>query len=173
MTCIVGVSDGDTVYIGGDRGISDSDSILSMSRPKVTVSNDWIFGYSGSLGVGQLMEFITFPKVLKASDPYKLLRLDIVEQIKVLYESHSRDIEDNATDWLIGCKGRLFEFSTADWGVAEISEGAIGTGSPFALGSLYTSKDIESNPMIRITYALNAATTLSPTCAAPVDILYI
>ena len=173
MTCIVGIADGDNVYIGGDRGISDNDTILKMSRPKVTQHGDFLIGYSGSLGVGQLMEFITYPKVTKTMDIYNTIRMDIVEQIKVLYESHSRDIEDNSTDWLIGCKGKLFHFTSADWGVLEIDECSIGTGSPIALGSLYTSKQLEDNPMIRITYALNAAIELSPTCSLPVDILYI
>jgi ATP-dependent protease HslVU (ClpYQ) peptidase subunit len=173
MTCIVGIADGDSVYIGGDRGISDNDTILKMSRPKVTQHGDFLIGYSGSLGVGQLMEFITYPKVTKTMDIYKTIRIDIVEQIKALYESHGRDIEDNATDWLIGCKGRLFEFSSSDWGVAELEEDSIGTGSTFALGSLYTSKHIEYTPIERINYALNAAIELSPTCSLPVDILYI
>jgi ATP-dependent protease HslVU (ClpYQ) peptidase subunit len=173
MTCIVGIADGDSVYMGGDRGVSDDNVILKMSRSKVTQHGDFIIGYSGSLGVGQLMEFITYPKVTKATDVYKTIKIDLVEQVKSLYESHSRDIEDNGTDWLIGCKGRLFEFSSADWGVLEIQECSIGTGSPIALGSLYTSREIEDNPIIRITYALNAACELSPTCSLPVDILYI
>ena len=35
MTCIVGISDGSNVYIGGERGSSDGTSILPLTRPKV------------------------------------------------------------------------------------------------------------------------------------------
>lgn len=172
MTCIVGISDGKNVYMGGERSASDDSLILSTSRPKVGVRGDWIYGFAGSYGTGQLIEFINLPKVLKANDPYELLRLSIVEELKRLYESSGRDHEDNSTDWLIGCKGRLFELSSGDWGVVEIDETAIGSGTSIALGSLYTSKEIE-NPHIRITYALNAAITLSTTCQGPIDILYL
>jgi ATP-dependent protease HslVU (ClpYQ) peptidase subunit len=173
VTCIVGIADGDSVYMGGDRGASDDSSIISLSQSKVIVNGEWIYGYSGSLGNGQLLDFITFPALKKADDPYKILRFEIVPLIKDLYESHGSDKDDNATDYLIGVRGRLFELSSEDWGVAEVEEVAIGSGGNFALGSLYTSKDTIDNPIIRITYALNAAITYSPTCQLPIDIKYI
>ena len=43
MTIIVGITDGTKVYIGGDRGASDGVTILSLSRPKVYINNNWIF----------------------------------------------------------------------------------------------------------------------------------
>lgn len=169
MTVIVGISNGDNVYIGGDRGVSDNDVILSMSRPKITKVDGWVFGYAGTLGTGQLMEFIEFPKVLKNDDPYKVLRLNIVEQIKKAYDSFGRDIEDNGTDWLIGYKNRLFEISSGDWGVLEISYSAIGSGSAFALGSLHTSKNWRDTKK-RVHTAIDSAIQFSPTCSYPIDI---
>ena len=145
MTCIVGVTDGKTVYMGGDRGASDDSSIISLAQPKVKVNGDWIYGYSGSLGNGQLLDFINYPAIKKTDDVYKIVRFDIVSQLKDLYESHGSDKDDNVTDYLIGVKGRLFELSSEDWGVAEVEEVAIGSGGNFALGSLYTSKNIEDN----------------------------
>lgn len=172
MTCIVGISDGKSVYMGGDRGASDESSIISLSQSKVIVKGDWIYGYSGSLGNGQLLDFVDFPATLKKTDDvYKIIRIDIVPQLKELFESHGSNKDDDATDYLIGCKGRLFELSSEDWGVAEVSEVAIGSGGNFALGSLFSTSDID-NPIVRITIALNAATTYSPTCQGPFDILY-
>lgn len=173
MTCIVGISDGETVYIGGDRGASDDTCIITLAQPKVKVNGDWIYGYSGSLGNGQLLDFINYPALKKTDDPYKIIKFDIVSQLKDLYESHGSDKDDNATDYLIGIKGRLFELSSEDWGVAEVQESSIGSGGNFALGSLYTSKELEDNPIVRITFALNAAITYSPTCQGPIDILYV
>jgi ATP-dependent protease HslVU (ClpYQ) peptidase subunit len=169
MTIIVGISDQDTVYIGGDRGVSDDNVILSMSRPKITQKDGWIFGYAGTLGTGQLMEFINFPKVLKNDDPYTILRLDIVEQLKKAYDTFGRDIEDNGTDWLIAYKNRLFEISSGDWGVLEVSISAIGTGSAIALGSLHTSKNWRDTKK-RVHKALESSITFSPTCNYPIDI---
>jgi len=173
MTCVVGITDGTNVYVGADRGASDDSTIVSIAQPKVKVNGEWIYGYSGSIGNGQLLDFITFPALKKADDPYKIIKFDIVSQLKALYESHGSDKDDNTTDYLIGIRGRLFELSSEDWGVTEVAEVAIGSGGNFALGSLYTTKDMEDNPIIRITFALNAAITYSPTCQGPTDIEYV
>lgn len=169
MTVIVGIVDKDTVYIGGDRGVSDDHVMLSMSRPKISERDGWIFGYAGTLGTGQLMEFINFPKVAKNEDPYKVLRLDVVEQLKKAYEAFGRDIEDNGTDWLIAYENRLFEISSGDWGVLEVSMSAIGTGATFALGSLYTSQSWRDTKR-RVQKSLESSIQFSPTCNYPIDI---
>jgi ATP-dependent protease HslVU (ClpYQ) peptidase subunit len=140
-----------------------------MSRPKITKVDGWVFGYAGTLGTGQLMEFINFPKVLKSDDPYKVLRLSIVEELKKVYDTYGRDIEDNGTDWLIGYKNRLFEISSGDWSVLEIQESAIGTGNTFALGSLHTSKNWRDTKK-RIHKSIEAAIHFSPSCSDPIDI---
>jgi len=109
---------------------------------------------------------------LKADDPHILLRTTIVEELKKHYENLGRDHEDNAADWLIGCKGRLFELSSGDWGIVEVQESSIGSGNSIALGSLYTTKQFDvAAPDTRIKWALDAAIELSPTCIGPVDII--
>lgn len=173
MTCIVGITDGNTVYMGADRGASDNEAILSLARPKVFVNGDWLIGYSGSMGNGQLLQFLTLPAVAEDDDVFKLLRFDVVEELKSAIDTYGNDnVEDN-TDLLIGCKGRLFEITIGDWGVAEVLETAIGSGGSFALGSLYTSLYHNYSIEERLTHALNAAITYSPTCQGPIDILNI
>lgn len=171
MTCIVGITNGFNVYMGGERSASDGESIISMSRPKIHVREDWIFGYAGNIGTGQLLEMIPLPIVGEDDDPYFLLRLQVVEDLKKAIDSFGDDESDD-TDFLIGCKGRLFEFSTDGWGVVEVFETSIGTGTSYALGSLYTSIG-ETDPERRIELALGAAITYSPTCQGPWDILKI
>jgi ATP-dependent protease HslVU (ClpYQ) peptidase subunit len=173
MTCIVGIAKDGVVYMGGDRGASDDVTIVSISQPKVKVKGSWIYGYSGSLGNGQLFDLIDLPPVSKDEDPFRILRLDIVEELKSIIESHGSDKEDNATDFLIGCNGRLFEMSTSDWGVLEVSEVAVGSGGNFALGSLHTTHNLPIPIEDRIKLSLAAAITYSPTCQGPVDVLSI
>lgn len=170
MTCIVALSHDNNIYMGGDRSASDGDSIVSMSRPKINIKDQWIFGYAGNIGLGQLIEFISFPTLKEDDDPYMILRLHIVEELKRYIETHG-DAESDDAHWLIGCKGRLFELSSDGWGVIEVNQSSIGSGTPYALGSLYTS--IDNDPIDRIGMALGSAITYSPTCQAPVDILYI
>jgi hypothetical protein len=171
MTVVVGITNGTNVYIGGDRGVSDDMTILSLSRPKVHINNDWVFGYSGSLGIGQLMELIDLPDA--GENPYKTLRMDVVSHIRSAIDLYSVNNNDNTSEFLIGTQGRLFEMNTADWSVAEVNESAIGSGGPFALGSLDTTKDFPATPEWRIEMALCAAITCSPSCQGGIDIINV
>ena len=168
MTVLVGIVDEGSVYIGADRGATDDNTIISMSRPKITIKNGWIFAYSGSLGTGQLLEFIEFP--IPKGDIYKLVRLDIVSSLKNLIDEYGKEDEDNSVDFLIGSEGILFEFCTTDWSVTEVQETAVGSGNQLALGSLYTTLPFDMTVEERITLAISAAIHYSPTCQGPLDI---
>lgn len=170
MTCIVGISTKDKVYIGGDRSISDSEVVLSISRPKVYKINGWVFGYAGALGTGQLLEFFNFPK--EVNDPYKTLRLDIIEEYRKAIAAFGKDDEESTAEILIGYQNRLFELNTFDWSVIEMSESSVGSGCYYALGSLYTTSSIYTDSITRINMAIESAIHCSPTCKGPIDIVY-
>lgn len=172
MTVLVGIANGANVYIGADRGASDDNTIVSMSRPKVHTNNGWVFGYAGSIGTGQLLEFIKFPDPA-SDDVFKLVRINIVSSLKTLIEKSGKMDDEQSAEFLIGANGRLFEFSTADWGVTEVYETAGGSGHQIALGSLYTSLLSNTDTEERIATALNAAITYSTTCQGPFDILSV
>lgn len=174
MTCIVGISNGDNVYIGGDRGISNNDNILSLCRPKVAKNGEYIIGYAGSQGVGQLAHIMTTPVIGK--DIEKTLRTSFIKSLKTIIDEFGPSNlteSENHTDFLVGCKGRLFEISTSDWSVSELEYSAVGSGSNIALGSLYTTSLYDLSIKERVQIALDSAIALSPTCQAPIDILYI
>ena len=173
MTVIVGITNGTNIYIGGDRGASDDVSIVSLCRPKVSINNNWIFGYSGSLGVGQLMEVIDIPSIKKSQDVYMVLRTEVVTHMRNAIDLYGNADPEYSADFIIGTHGRLFELSTIDWSVAEVKETAIGSGNSFALGSLYTSIGMRLSPEDRIRLALNAAITYSPTCQGGIDIINV
>ena len=62
MTAIVGIKDDKNVYLFGDRGASDSDTIVSMTTPKIwQVSENIIAGYAGSGGLGQMIQYMKWP----------------------------------------------------------------------------------------------------------------
>lgn len=168
MTCIVGITNGAEIILGGDRGASDDSSIISMAQPKVYTRDEWIYGYAGTIGIGQLMNYITLPP--PDGDIQRLIRLEIVEALKDSIDSFGREPDNHDTSWLIGSQGRLFELSSQDWGVVEVYESSIGTGNEICLGSLYTSIHNPDNKE-RVRIAMNAAITYSPTCQAPIDII--
>lgn len=172
MTCIVGIAKDGVVYMGGERGASDDNSILPMCRPKVVQINNYLIGYAGSQGIGQLAHIIDLPPITK--NMTKTLRTTFVKTLKAAIEEYGNasNLDDNATDWLIGVDGKLFEISSVDWQVTEFEYTAIGTGGPIALGSLHTSQTWKDNQK-RIRYALQAAVDTSPSCSGPIDILHI
>lgn len=172
MTCIVGISDGSNVYIGGERGSSDGYSILPLTRPKVAYNGDYLIGYSGSQGIGELAHFINMPPITK--DIHKTLRTTFISTLKDAIESYGNasHLEDNSTDWLVGVNGKLFEISSEDWHISEFEYTAIGSGGNIALGSLHTSRKWQDQEK-RIRYALQAAVDISPTCLSPLDIYNI
>jgi ATP-dependent protease HslVU (ClpYQ) peptidase subunit len=168
MTCIVGIAHEGKVYMGGERGVSDENTIMSMSVPKIHTRGDWVFGYSDSVAIGQLLDFIALPPAGK--NPYTTLRLNIVEEYKKAIESYSIVSPEHSADILIGAQGRLFEFSTTDFSVIEIGEGSVGSGHQIALGSLYTTRTWKDQEK-RIKVAIEAAIEFSTGCAKPIDFL--
>lgn len=169
MTCIVGIAKDNIVYMGGERGSSDSMTILSATRPKVVEINNYLIGYAGSTGIGQLAHMIDLPPIGK--NIYKTLRTTFVKSLRDAIDEYGNAPlnDDNATEWLVGVNGRLFEISSEDWQVSEYEESSIGSGNNIALGSLHTSRSWKNQDK-RIRYALQAAVDLSPTCIGPIDI---
>jgi ATP-dependent protease HslVU (ClpYQ) peptidase subunit len=169
VTCIVGIAHEGVVYIGGDRGASDTYAILPLTRPKIKMCGEYLIGYSGSMGIGELAHYIDLPPIGKSIE--KTLRTLFVKSLKTAIEEYGNasHLEDNSTDWLIGVNGRLFEISSEDWSVAEYKESSIGSGNSIALGSLYTTRNWKDQEK-RIRYALDAAVEISPSCLGPIDI---
>jgi len=166
MTIIVGLVENDSVYLSGDRGVSNGESILAMAQPKIFQKFSWVFGYCGNVGVGQIFASLDLP-IITDEDPYEVLRSivipDFIEQL-----SKIKEFEDDS-DILIGAKGRLFEITTSDFGVIELTQAAIGTGYQYALGSLHST--VGQPALDRIASAMGAAVTHSPQCMGPIDIL--
>lgn len=173
MTCIAGIAKDGIVYIGGDRGISDPYTILTLTRPKIKQCGEYLIGFAGSLGIGELAHYIDLP-IIGNKNVEKTLRTLFVKALKNAIEEYGNasHIDDNSTDWLVGVQGRLFEISSEDWSVAEIDETAIGSGNNIALGSLHTTRSWKDQEK-RIRYSLNAAVDISPSCSGPIDIYSI
>lgn len=157
--------------MGGERAAADEVSITTLAVPKIYVKGDWIYGFAGSYGIGQLMDIIKLPPA--GENPYITLRTTVVDRLKVAITNHSNDdMKDKDTCWLVGAGGRLFEFHHSDYSVIEVHTTAIGSGANLALGSLYTTQGWKSQGK-RLTTALEAAITYSPTCQGPIDIFSV
>jgi len=175
MTCIVAISDGSTVYMGGERGHSDSHTIASSSSPKIFEVGSYLIGYAGNTGIGQAVinnfEFPPLPRSNKIES--HMLRVFIPSLRKFIKDNDIKmpDNEDDNAGFIVGVKGHVFEIDMTDYQCVEYHELAIGSGAGYAYGSLYTTSSLDINPIDRIYMAVNAAITYSPSCSGPADFL--
>lgn len=173
MTCIVAIAENGHVYMGGERGNSDSMCIISSTRPKVFEVGQYLIGYSGSSGIGQAICYNFTPPVLKSNKIDEHMIKEFIPALRSFFKDSEIDMpdkEEDHADILVGIKGRVYEISTADFQCIEYNEVATGSGTPYALGSLYTSKDMPAKSRVHL--AIESAITYSPTCQGPIDILY-
>ncbi len=172
MTCIAALSLDGVVYLGGERGYSDTHSTLSSTQPKISAHNLYLFGYSGNSGVGQAVKYnFNFPAI-KITNIDKHMGSVFIPALRSFFEDSKITLPPNEEDsggFIVGIKGHVYEIDTFDFQCVEYEMVSIGSGSGYAMGSLYSTSHLP--PVDRITTSINSAIEYSPSCLGPVDIL--
>lgn len=175
MTCIVGIKAEDGLWIGGDSAVSSDNLVQTIADPKVWKRGQFIIGFAGSLRVGQIIKYKMKIPPFNKRPPTEYMVTGFVDAMrKALKNSGAarKESQEEAQEnqFLIGFKGRLFEIDEA-YGVCEINDEyiAIGSGTEYALGSLYTTKS--KNPEKRIKAALEAASYFSEGVRPPFHVV--
>jgi 20S proteasome alpha/beta subunit len=170
MTCIVALTHKGKIYIGGERGNSDEHIIVPALNPKVFEIGSYVLGYSGNTGIGQSVAYgFDFPPPPKNNSITKHMISSLVPALRSYLKDIIPEKEEEHAGLIVGLKGHIYEIDTTDFQCVEYEEIAIGSGSPYAYGSLYSNKDYE--PMDRIRQGIEAAILYSPTCIGPIDII--
>lgn len=172
MTIIVGLADAAGMCIGGDRAASDTKYVESMVNSKIMQYGDYLLGYAGNIGVGQLI-FHSFEAPI-VSEPYEMYSVFVPALRSFLNESGMQPESyngDDASQLIICTMNRVYSFNCQDTQLIE-HDGytAIGSGSGLALGSLYTTSKWK-NKQARVAKALLAACAFNVTCQEPIDVL--
>jgi len=172
MTCIVGLKTEKGIYIGGDSAIaSDENLIQTMADPKVWKKGQFIFGYAGTLRVGQVIKYNLKIPPVNNREPTEYMVTAFVDAMRKILkkagaarEEHKE--EEQSNQFLVGFRGHLFEIDSV-YSVCEIADEfvSIGSGTEYALGSLHTTKDLD--PDYRIQKALEASSHFSSWVAPP------
>lgn len=171
MTCIVGLVDGDRVWMGGDSaGVSGLD-ITVRADPKVFRNGPFLIGFTSSFRMGQLLNFrLRVPEQEPGTDVFGYMVMTFVEAVRDClkeggYAQRTNDAESGGS-FLVGYRGRLFSIQS-DYQVCEAIRGfhAIGCGADYALGALAASTHAGSEQRIRL--ALEVAETFSGGVRAP------
>lgn len=160
MTCIIGIIDKKSVYIGGDSSAISSSDLTSNIRAdeKVFIKGDFAYGFSSSFRMGQILKFkFNPPKQPKSVEDFEyMVTLFIDELVKCFESNHFSDFKTEDCEFLVGYKGKLYEvLSDFQIGISKEGYASIGCGANIALGALHATKD--KLVLDRVQLALEAA----------------
>jgi len=175
MTIIAVVRQDETVHMAGDRGASTEDSILVLKAPKVFKIGPYLFGYAGTMDGERIRHNFKPPVPKPNANLDKFMYTEFLVALRNFYETWWVDIsKESDFGMLIAIKGRVFEHNVVDMSLTEYQEDylAMGSGSDFALGSLWTTQN-QKNGKRRAQLAVEAAIKYSTSCIGPVDVLSI
>lgn len=177
MTCIVGLVEGERVYIGGDSAGVGGFSLSVRADDKVFKNGGFIFGFTSSFRMGNLLKYkLSVPVFPKNGDLMRYMCTDFVDSVRECmkaggYAEVNSGVEKGGV-FLVGGYGRLFCVQS-DFQVAETvcKYDACGCGDDLALGSLFSTKG--KKPRERITKALEASSFHSAGVCPPFKIMSI
>ncbi|WP_189524468.1 MULTISPECIES: hypothetical protein [unclassified Mesorhizobium] len=159
MTCIVAIVHQGAVYVGGDSAASTDVAVETRRNAKVFNNGDYLFGYTGSIRVGQQLEYSEAVQPLPEGTD--LVRHLVVHLVPLLQKLAGKE----GIDELIVAHGDRLCKIAADYSVADYPEhAAAGSGEQYAIGNLFGSHDA---PVVRIRRALAAAEANCPGVRAP------
>jgi ATP-dependent protease HslVU (ClpYQ) peptidase subunit len=186
-TCIVGYIDKEGVYIGGDSAAVSEDDLSYNIRTdeKVFSKGEFIFGFSTSFRMGQLLRYrFRIPSHPKGMENHQYMATLFIDAVKKCFieNDYADMMTEEGGSFMVGYKGKLYVI-LSDYQVAEPKENfaALGCGELIAMGAMYalthadkeiqktskktTEKDQvkrpEKDPLKRIEIALNAAVSFS------------
>lgn len=161
MTCIAGLVEGSTVWIGGDSAGVAGLSMNVRADQKVFRNGPMLFGFTTSFRMGQLLRHTL---VIPDHDPRvpveKYMATTFVDAVRECLKSNGWACKTNEREtggtFLVGYKGRLFCVFD-DYQVGESSDGydSVGCGCEIAEGALFATAG--QSPRERIETALKAA----------------
>lgn len=189
MTCIVALSVGNKVYLGGDSAASDEKSglVLQVTDPKVFKVGQYGIGFVDSFRMGQILQYNWTPPIYKPTAGFKnldkFMRTKFVESIKEVYQENgygkfgtsAGDDGDEGGIIIIAVQntGRIFTMDV-DYHVSELSTTyyAEGSGQQVALGSLASTSSIKT-PRKRVRMALEASAKFIMSVKPPFTIIEV
>lgn len=161
MTCIVGVIENGTVYIGGDSAGIGGYELTIRKDKKVFRNGDFLIGGTSSFRMLQLLRWsFTPPAHDSSTDLERYLATTFVDALRECFKAGGYAQKSNEQEeggiFLVGYRGRLFCL-WQDYQVGEALDGynAVGCGSEVAKGVLFATPDMQGYK--RVELALKAA----------------
>jgi hypothetical protein len=142
VTCIVGLVDNGTVYMGGDSAAVSNWDHTDRTDSKVFVRGPLIIGFSWSYRMGQLLRFrLGVPVHPEGMSAFEWVATDVLDSVRTCFKdggfAEREKEKESGGQFLVGYRGQLFTVHS-DYQVVEhaLPFAAIGCGAAYALGAL-------------------------------------
>jgi len=174
MTCVVGVVEGERVYIGADAAGVNGWEVRESTVPKMFVNGAFVIGYTTSFRMGQILQHHLRVTPQGTEDEMEYMVCTFVEAVRgCLKEYGFSKVENNVEEggfFLVGYKGRLYGVER-DFQVNASADGieAMGCGRQYALGALRVLETMPARE--RVVRALEVAAYYSGGVMGPFSVL--
>jgi ATP-dependent protease HslVU (ClpYQ) peptidase subunit len=177
MTCIVAVKEGNKIVIGADSCVTGSYETL-RGTPKVVRKGEFLLGGSGRARGNQLFQYsVNFPNICEGEEHYHYLINTVTPLMRKTFTDHGflrkKDSEEETSNnFMLVFRGEIYTIGS-DFFVNHPRDEylSIGSGTHFALGSLYSTKELNMSPENRVELALEAASTYNGFVSPPFEII--
>ena len=175
MTCIIGYIDKeqDKIFIGADSAGVSSSSLSIRKDPKVFIRDGYIFGFTSSFRMGQLLmsKKLVLPKFKKIEgegepDLFLFMIDEFIPIIRSFFKengfSRIESNEESGGVFLVGFKNKLFKIE-GDFQICEnlVCYDACGCGAELALGCISGIESLKQSFKISVEFIINKALEVS------------
>jgi len=142
MTVVLADTQDETLIFAADSAASNGDEIYTIAMPKVFARGSYLFGYTGSYRIGQILRhYVELPEPPEREaerflvrEAVPILRAAVLEQGAA---GPGRDFLGEKTALLVGFRGRTWCIGTDLTVTPEAAYGAIGSGRLRAYGAFH------------------------------------
>lgn len=174
MTCIVAIKKDGVVYMGADSAGVGGYSMRVRSDPKIYRNGAFLFGFTTSFRMGQLLAHAFEPPTHYTHDGSveKFMATKFVDAVRKCLKDGgfaSKDKEEERGGvFLVGYEGRIFRID-CDYQVGESAHDfeAVGCGEDIAMGALWSLTGYKVDPVLMLKTALKAAEQFSAGVRGP------
>ena len=151
MTCIIGLVDKGTVYIGGDSSVTGQWDVYPMVGQKVFTNQHFIIGTAGIPRVHQILKYHLEVRPPTAMENVERYMVSIfIPAVQACFAAQKYDLAaDEYSAFMVGCRGRLFQLG----GKFSLEESAeqmmvLGSAGNVALGAMAALADVKPDERI-------------------------
>jgi ATP-dependent protease HslVU (ClpYQ) peptidase subunit len=177
VTCIVAFSAEGRTWMGGDSAGVAGYSLTQRSDEKVFANGGYLFGFTSSFRMGQLLRYrFTPPRRHPEDDLTKFMSTEFVDAVRETMKKYgfgrTTNGEETGGTFLVACGDQIFKIES-DYQVAKSLHAfdACGCGEDIALGVMLALDESDIPPDVIVQRALKAAETFSAGVRGPFTIL--